>query len=115
MRRVVGIGRGDADEQILVGFAGQQIAVVQRVLAEIGQQRVAAVIDLDRIDAAASPTSNRSSRRGLRRCGAAFAFFGGASVTVVVTSLGLTSLLPDRSITLPLVLNNVPVGIQAPS
>ena len=39
---VVGIGRGDAREQILVGFAGQQIAVAQRVLAEFGQQRVAA-------------------------------------------------------------------------
>ena len=47
MGGVVGIGRGDADEQILIGFAGQQIAVLQRVLAEIGQQRVAAVVDLD--------------------------------------------------------------------
>ena len=50
MGGVVGIGRGDADEQVLVGFAGQQIAVLQRLLAEIGQQRIAAVIDLDRID-----------------------------------------------------------------
>ena len=38
---VVGIGRGDAREQVLVAFAGQQIAVAQRVLAELGQQRVA--------------------------------------------------------------------------
>ncbi len=45
---VVGISRGDAHEQILKGLAGQQIAVLQRVLAEIGDQIVAAVIDLER-------------------------------------------------------------------
>ena len=47
MLGVVGIGRGDAGEEILVGFAGQQIAVAQRVLAEFGQQRVAAVVGGD--------------------------------------------------------------------
>ena len=41
MALIVGIGRRDAGEQILVGFAGQQIAVAQRVLAEFGQKRVA--------------------------------------------------------------------------
>ena len=38
---IVGIGIGDAGEEILIGLAGQQIAVVERFLAEIGQQRVA--------------------------------------------------------------------------
>src|SRR3546814_19927153 len=44
---IVGIGGGDAREQILIGFAGQQIAVLERFLAEIGEQRVAARVDLD--------------------------------------------------------------------
>jgi len=39
---VVGIGVGDAGKKILIGFAGQQIAIVERFLAEIGQQVVAA-------------------------------------------------------------------------
>ena len=38
---VVGIGIGDAGEQVLVAFAGQQVAVVERFPAEVGQQRVA--------------------------------------------------------------------------
>ena len=49
MGGVVGIGRCDADEEILEPLAGQQIAILERFLAEIGQQIVAAVIDLDRI------------------------------------------------------------------
>jgi len=44
---VVGIGVGDAGEQILIGFTGQQIAVVERFLAEIGQQIVAACVHGD--------------------------------------------------------------------
>ena len=44
---VVGIGRGDAREQVLVAFAGKQIAVVERVLAEFGQQCVARRVGLD--------------------------------------------------------------------
>ena len=51
MGGVVGIGRGDAGEQILVDFAGQQIAVAQRVLAEFGQKRVAAFVGDDLIGA----------------------------------------------------------------
>ncbi len=47
MLGIVGIGRGDAGEEILVGFAGQEIAVAQGFLAELGQLFVAAVIDLD--------------------------------------------------------------------
>ena len=38
---IVGIGGGDAGEQILIGFAGQEIAVLQRFLAKIGQQVIA--------------------------------------------------------------------------
>ena len=45
--RVVGISGGDAREQVLVAFARQQIAVAQRVLAELGQQRIAAVVGGD--------------------------------------------------------------------
>src|SRR3546814_2281535 len=45
---VVGIGGGDAGEEILIGFAGEEIAVLQRLLAEIGEQRVAARVGLDR-------------------------------------------------------------------
>jgi hypothetical protein len=41
MRLVVGIGAGDAGEQILVAFAGEQVAVAQRLLAELGQPLVA--------------------------------------------------------------------------
>jgi hypothetical protein len=44
MRLIVGIGRGDAREQILIAFAGQQIAVAQRFLAELGQEIIAARI-----------------------------------------------------------------------
>ncbi len=44
---VVGIGRSDAGEQILIFLAGKQIAVAQRLLAEFGQQRIAARIGRD--------------------------------------------------------------------
>jgi hypothetical protein len=50
---IVGIGAGDAGEQILIALAGQQIAVVERLLAEIGQQRIARRIGCD-IEAAHS-------------------------------------------------------------
>ena len=74
MGGIVGIGRGDADEQVLIGFAGQQIAVLQRVLAEIGEQRIAAVIDLDRIE-----LRDFASFDSERRVLGAFAFVAGAS------------------------------------
>src|SRR3546814_942308 len=45
---IVGIGVGDAREEVLIGFAGQEIAVLQRFLAEIGKQRVAARVGDDR-------------------------------------------------------------------
>jgi hypothetical protein len=38
---VVGVSRGDAGEEVLIGFARQQVAVAQRLLAEFGQQVVA--------------------------------------------------------------------------
>ncbi|MCY1171627.1 hypothetical protein D9M73_117440 [compost metagenome] len=50
MGGVIGISRGHAHEQILEILAGQQIAVAQRFLAEIGQQRIARMVDLDRIE-----------------------------------------------------------------
>ena len=39
---VVRIGLGDAGEQVLVALAREQVTVAQRVLAELGQQRIAA-------------------------------------------------------------------------
>jgi hypothetical protein len=45
---IVGIGRGDAGEEILVGFAGQKVAVLQRLLAEVRQKRIARRIGLHR-------------------------------------------------------------------
>ncbi len=48
VRGVVGVGRGDAGEQVLERLAGQQIAVAERLAAEVGQQRVAAAVDRDR-------------------------------------------------------------------
>ena len=47
MRLVVGISIGNPREQILIGLARQQIAIVERVLAELGEQRVAAGIGDD--------------------------------------------------------------------
>ncbi len=47
MRRVVGIMAGHAGKEVLVAFAGQQVAVVERRLAEIGQQAVALAVHLD--------------------------------------------------------------------
>ena len=43
---LVGIEGGDAGKHILVGFSGHQIAVAQCRLAELGEQRIAAMIDL---------------------------------------------------------------------
>ena len=49
MRAVIGIGRGNAREQVLKILAGQQIAVLQRLLAEIREQSVPAAVYLDRM------------------------------------------------------------------
>ncbi len=38
---IVGIGSGDTGEHILIGLTRHQVAVVERGLAEIGQQRIA--------------------------------------------------------------------------
>src|SRR3546814_1960413 len=75
---VVGIGGGDAGEEILIGFAGEEIAVLQRLLAEIGEQRVAARVGLDResarvdcgLDVAVQLRLDTCGRfdRGLRLC-----------------------------------------------
>ena len=45
---IIGIGIGDPGEQILIALPGKQVAIVQRFLPEIGQQRIAGVIDLNR-------------------------------------------------------------------
>ena len=66
---IVGIGRGDADEEVLIAFAGQQIAVVQRFLAEIGEQRIAAMVDIDRIGAGAHGLAAGAGRLRRGRCG----------------------------------------------
>ncbi|MEN9926866.1 MAG: hypothetical protein RL268_2992 [Pseudomonadota bacterium] len=44
---IVGISSGDAGEQVLIAFTGQEVAVVERFLAEVGQQGIAGVIDFD--------------------------------------------------------------------
>jgi hypothetical protein len=46
MRGVVAIGRGHPREEILVGLSGQQVAVVERGAAEIGEHGIAAAIHL---------------------------------------------------------------------
>ena len=45
---IVGVGIGDAREQILIALARQQITVVERLPAEIGKQFVARGIGDDR-------------------------------------------------------------------
>ena len=47
MRLVIGIGIRHAGEQILIGFAGQEVTVGQGFLAEIGQQRIADGVGAD--------------------------------------------------------------------
>jgi hypothetical protein len=71
---VVCVSGGDTDEQILVAFAREQIAIPERVLAEFGEERVAAVIDLDRVDLRAHRVAVLRLARGLRSLG-----FGGCS------------------------------------
>jgi hypothetical protein len=44
---VVGVGGSDAREQVLIAFARKQVAVVERVLAELGQELVAGGVGLD--------------------------------------------------------------------
>jgi hypothetical protein len=48
MGRIVGIGVGHAGKQILIGLAGQQIAVVEGFLAERGQLGIARGVGADR-------------------------------------------------------------------
>jgi hypothetical protein len=48
MRLIVGIGRGDPGEQVLVALTRKQVAVLQRLLAEFGQERVARRVGDDR-------------------------------------------------------------------
>jgi hypothetical protein len=43
--RIVAVKTGDAGKQVLVAFAGQEVAVVQRGAAEIGEQRIPRTID----------------------------------------------------------------------
>jgi hypothetical protein len=44
---VVRIGRRHAGEHVLIGLSGEQVAVFQGLLAEVGQERVARAIHLD--------------------------------------------------------------------
>ena len=44
---VVGVGGGHAGEHVLVRLAGQEVAILQRPLAEFGDQGVARAVDLD--------------------------------------------------------------------
>ncbi len=44
---VVGVGRGDPGEHLLVALAGQDVAILERGAPEIGQQGVARTVDLD--------------------------------------------------------------------
>ena len=72
---IVGIGCGDAGKQVLITLTRQQVAVVQRVLAEIGQQGIAIMIDdnfktavMDRLGVACR--LYRSGQRADQRLGA---------------------------------------------
>src|SRR3990167_10990878 len=47
MGRIVRIGGGNTGEHVLIGLARQQVTVVQRLLAEVGQQRIPRRISLD--------------------------------------------------------------------
>ena len=47
MLGIVGISRGDAREEVLIIFARKQVAVLQRLLAELGQKSIALGIGLD--------------------------------------------------------------------
>ena len=47
MLAIVGIGRGDAREHVLIALTRQQITVFQRLLADIRQQRITRPVDLD--------------------------------------------------------------------
>ncbi len=51
MSGVVAVEAGDAGEQVLAALAGQQVAVVERGAAEVGQQGVAGAVDADRMAA----------------------------------------------------------------
>src|SRR3546814_10582794 len=64
---IVGIGVGDAREEVLIGFAGQEIAVLQRFLAEIGKQRVAARVGDDREPARVRSEEHTSELQSLMR------------------------------------------------
>jgi hypothetical protein len=44
MGGIVGVGGRDAGEQILVGLAREKVAVLQSLLAELGEERVARLI-----------------------------------------------------------------------
>jgi len=44
---IVGEGMGDPGEHVLVGLAGQQVAVFQSGLAEVGEKIVARTVDLN--------------------------------------------------------------------
>jgi hypothetical protein len=47
---VIGVGRGDPGEHVLVAFARQEVPVLKRGFAEIRQQVVARAVDLDLAD-----------------------------------------------------------------
>jgi hypothetical protein len=47
MRGVIPIGGSHAGKEVLEGLPRQQIAILERALAEIGQQRIARPVDHD--------------------------------------------------------------------
>jgi len=49
---IVGIGIGNAGEQILVRLPREQIAIVKRVLAEQRQQRIARIVSAEHVEGA---------------------------------------------------------------
>lgn len=53
--------------QVLIALSGEQVAVVERFLAEIGQQRIARMIDLDREAAVVDRLGIVLGGSGLRR------------------------------------------------
>ena len=93
---VVGISRGDAREEILIAFAREQVAVVQSVLAELGQALVA------------RESVSPETRARQRSCWCALTLVETSSLGVSVPveksiALPRSSTVPSRTVCSPLV------------
>ena len=51
MSGVIAVATGNAGEQILIALAGHKVAIIQRGAAKLGQQAIAAGLDVDLMSA----------------------------------------------------------------